>query len=145
MGSRRSSTPSRRGWRAEGGTSYRFAVAADPRLEHDWNALRTQEYEEIVEECETKFEREIEFEIFRNNLTASEAEEIEADLEKMRAWFARVTVRDVFGAPSRERAEAAIVRCAGLLEDFEQRVFLAETEEGPSLAPPAKLPWGETG
>ena len=130
---------------AEGGTSYRFAVAADARLEHDWNALRTQEYEEIVEECETKFEREIEFEIFRNNLTASEAEEIEADLEKLRAWFARVTVRDVFGAPSRERAEAAIVRCAQLLEDFEQRVFLAETEEGPSLAPPAKLPWGETG
>ena len=127
---------------AEGGISYRFEVAADARLEREWNALRTQEYEEIVEECETKFEREIEFEIFRENLTASEAEEIEADLEKIRSWFARVSARDVFGAPSRERAEAAIARCGELLEDFERRVFEAESESGPSLAPPAKLPWG---
>jgi hypothetical protein len=130
---------------AEGGTSYRFVVPADPRLEQEWNALRAQEYEEIVEECETKFEREIEFEIFRDNLTASEAEEIEADLEKIRSWFARVSARDVFGAPSRERAEAAIARCAELLEDFEHRVFLAESEDGPSLAPPTRMPWGETG
>jgi hypothetical protein len=130
---------------AEGGRSSRFLVADGERLEGEWNALRRQEYEEIVEECETKFEREIEFEIFRSNLTASEAEEIEADLEKIRAWFGRVSKRDVFGAPGRERAEAAIARCAQLLEDFERRVFEAESEEGPSLAPPAKLPWGETG
>jgi hypothetical protein len=130
---------------AEGGSSYRFEVCGGERLEGEWNALRRQEYEEIVEECETKFEREIEFEIYRGNLTAGEAEEIEADLEKIRAWFARVSERDVFGAPSRSRAEAAIARCAELLEDFERRVFEAESEEGPSLAPPAKLPWGETG
>jgi hypothetical protein len=130
---------------AEGGSSHRFIVDEGERLESEWNALRGQEYEEIVEECETKFEREIEFEIFRNNLTASEAEEIEADLEKIRAWFGRVSERDVFGAPGRARAEAAIARCAQLLEDFEQRVFEAESEDGPSLAPPAKLPWGETG
>jgi hypothetical protein len=130
---------------AEGGSSYRFAVDGDERLEAEWNALRRQEYEEIVEECETKFEREIEFEIFRNNLTAGEAEEIEADLDKLRSWFGRVSERDVFGAAGRDRAEAAIARCAQLLEDFERRVFEAESEEGPSLAPPAKLPWGETG
>jgi hypothetical protein len=124
---------------------WRFEVAGDERLEAEWNALRRQEYEEIVEECETKFEREIEFEIYRGNLTAGEAEEIEADLEKIRAWFGRVSERDVFGAPSRDRAEAAIARCAGLLEDFERRVYEAESEEGPSLQPPAKLPWGETG
>ena len=129
----------------EGGSSYRFVVDGDARLEADWNALRHQEYEEIVEECETKFEREIEFEIFRGNLTAGEAEEIEADLDKLRAWFARVDARDVFGAPARERAAAAIERCARQLEDFERRVFEAESEDGPSLAPPAKLPWGETG
>ena len=130
---------------AEGGSSYRFLVADDARLAGQWNALRRQEYEEIVEECETKFEREIEFEIFRSNLTAGEAEEIEADLEKIRAWFGRVSARDVFGAPGRERAEAAIARCAQLLEDFERRVFEAESESGPSLAPPARVPWGETG
>ena len=130
---------------AEGGSSHRFTVDGDERLEAEWNALRRQEYEEIVEECETKFEREIEFEIFRGNLTAGEAEEIEADLEKLRAWFARVEARDVFAAPGRERAADAIERCAHQLEDFERRVFEAESEDGPSLAPPAKLPWGETG
>jgi hypothetical protein len=56
-----------------------------------------------------------------------------------------VAARDVFGAPGRDRAEAAIARCAGLLEDFERRVYEAESESGPSLAPPARLPWGETG
>jgi hypothetical protein len=130
---------------AEGGSSHRFVVTADARLEAEWNALRRQEYEEIVEECETKFEREIEFEIYGGNLTASEAEEIEADLEKIRAWFGRVSARDVFGAPSRDRADAAIARCAELLEDFERRVYEAESESGPSLAPPTQLPWGETG
>src|SRR5262245_33168655 len=48
---------------AEGGSAYRFALGDEPRLADEWNALRRQEYEEIVEECETKFEREIEFEI----------------------------------------------------------------------------------
>ena len=46
---------------AEGGSSYRFVVSGGERLEAEWNALRRQEYDEIVEECETKFEREIEF------------------------------------------------------------------------------------
>ena len=134
---------------AEGGSSYRFAVPDIPsedgaRLEREWNALRTQEYLEIVEECETKFEREVAFEIFRENLTAGEAEEIEADLDKLRAWIARVGERDVFAAPGRDRAEAAIAKCSELLDDFVERVFHAEQEQGPSLAPPRDLPWGET-
>jgi hypothetical protein len=131
---------------AEGGTSYRFEIAdltaaKGDRLEAEWNALRSQEYAEIVEECETKFEREVAFEIFRENLTAGEAEEIEADLDKIRAWFARVAARDVFAAPGREQSQAAIVKCEGLLEDFVERVFHAESEDGPSLAPPADVPW----
>jgi hypothetical protein len=135
---------------AEGGSSYRFRVpdlpaASGERLRTEWNALRTHEYEEIVEECETKFAREVAFEIFRENLTASEAEEIEADLDKLRRWFARVTERDVFAAPARDRAEAAIEACSRLLDDFVERVFHAESEEGPSVAPPRDVPWGETG
>ena len=113
------------------------------RLQGEWNALRTQEYEEIVEECETKFEREIEFEIFRGNLTAAEAEEIEADLEKIKTWYERVRARDVFAVKGRERAETAIAKCERLLEDFVQRVYDAETEHGPSLQPPASSEWSE--
>jgi len=132
--------------RNQGGVVYRFPLAElsdedRARLEGEWNALRTQEYEEIVEECETKFEREIEFEIFRGNLTAAEAEEIEADLEKIKTWFERVSARDVFAVSGRARAEAAVVKCERLLEDFVQRVYDAETEHGPSLQPPAGSDW----
>jgi hypothetical protein len=134
--------------RGQGGVVYRFELSSlakqdDERMQAEWNALRTQEYEEIVEECQTKFEREIEFEIFRGNLTAAEAEEIEADLEKIKTWFERVCARDVFAVSDRGRAEAAIAKCERLLEDFVQRVYDAETEHGPSLEPPANADWSE--
>lgn len=134
----------------EGGSSYRFALGDLPtadraRLREEWTALRAQEYAEIVEECETKFVREVEFEIFRGNLTAGEAEEIEADLDKLRSWFARIVERDWFGAANRAQAQAAIARCETMLEDFMERVYEAESHDGPSLEPPADLPWGTTG
>jgi hypothetical protein len=134
--------------RNQGGVVYRFVLSdlSDEdraRLEGEWNALRTQEYEEIVEECETKFEREIEFEVFRGNLTAAEAEEIEADLEKIKTWFERVCARDVFAVEGRARAEAAIAKCELLLESFVQQVYDAETEHGPSLEPPSNPDWPE--
>src|SRR5690349_5662365 len=50
---------------------------------------RNKEYQEIIEECETKFVKEIEFERFRQNYTFEETEEISQDLEKIRRWFAR--------------------------------------------------------
>jgi hypothetical protein len=137
--------------RDEGGGSYRFALDAvddeqDTRLRGEWNALREQEYAEIVEECETKFAKEIEFEIFRGNLTAGEAEEIEADLEKIRTWFARIEARDLFGARKRTAAERAIRRASELLDDFVERVYRAEeVAGGPVLEPPVDLPWGSTG
>lgn len=133
---------------SEGGISYRFALseldeAQTDRLRAEWNALREQEYAEIVEECETKFAKEVEFEIFRGNLTAGEAEEIEADLDKIRAWFARVGERDLFAAANRPEAERAIARCGELLEDFVERVYRAEEiAGGPVLERPRDVPWG---
>jgi hypothetical protein len=132
----------------EGGTSYRFALdkldgAQQSRLQAEWNALREQEYAEIVEECETKFAKEIEFEIFRGNLTGGEAEEIEADLEKIRTWFARVGERDFFGTSGRAEAERAIAAAERLLEDFVERVYRAEElAGGPVLERPLDVPWG---
>jgi len=132
----------------DGGTVYRYTLhaldaAQQGRLVEEWNALRAQEFAEIVEECETKFTREVEFEIFRANLTAGEAEEIEADLDKIRGWFARVAARDWFTAPNRAAAEAAIAACEVLLDDFVQRVYLVEMADGPALEPPAALTWGD--
>jgi hypothetical protein len=135
--------------RTDGGTAYRFVLGdltpeQRARLEREWTALRVHEFAEIIEECETKFRREVEFEIFRGNLTGSEAEEIEADLEKIQVWFARVAERDWFGAANRAECEAAIAESQRLLEDFVERVFLAEAAGGPSLELPARLSWDES-
>lgn len=134
---------------AEGGVSWRFRLDRLPvemqeRLITDWNALRTHEYAEIVEECETRFLREVEFELFRKNLTASEAEEIEADLEKIQTWFARVSARDWFEVTARVEAQAAIGRCEAAYQEFVEQVYLAENQDGPSTDLPAELPWGTT-
>jgi hypothetical protein len=132
---------------AEEGTVYHYRLSDLPaeqgdRLIAEWNQVRDHEYAEIVEECETKFRREVEFELFRANLTGSEAEEIEADLEKIRAWFARVRARDVFDAGGRPAAEAAIEESQQLLDNFVERVFEAESAQGGlSLDLPAPLSW----
>lgn len=85
--------------------------------------LRNKEYAEIVEECATKFVREIEFEHFRRNYTFEESEEIAHDLEKIRRWFDRIVARDWFGASRRQEVESWIARCQALLDTFEQEVY----------------------
>lgn len=131
----------------EGGTSWRFpltdlAPEMGARLKSEWNALRTHEYAEIVEECRTKFKREIEFELFRGNLTAAESEEIEADLDKIKAWLERVVARDWFEADGRAEAESELVSCEAMLNDFTEKVFLAESQEGHVTSVPPEVPWG---
>jgi hypothetical protein len=86
-------------------------------------AQRTNEYAEIVEECETKFVKEVEFEHFRQNYTFEEAEEIEQDLDKIRRWFDRVLERDWFAADGRDEVESWLVRCQALLAGFEEEVY----------------------
>lgn len=133
---------------ALGGEYHRFrltdlSVAEEHRLREAWNALRSQEYAEITEECRMKFAKEVEFEIYRDNLTAAEAEELEADLDKIRSWFERVRARDWFGADGRAETESEIAASILLLDDFVERVFRRESDDGPSLVPPVDVPWGE--
>jgi ChrB-like protein len=132
-----------------GGTSHLFRLtdlssqqAADLRAA--WSSLRAHEYAEIIEECETKFLKEVDFEIFRDNLTSGEAEELEADLDKIRAWYQRVRSRDWFGAEHRLEVEAAIAKCETRLEEFTTLVFERESTEGPSLERPVEMEWGDT-
>lgn len=95
--------------------------------------LAARDYAEIVEECDTKFVKEIEFERFRGNYTYEEAEEIRHDLEKIRRWYRRVVARDWFDAPGRADVEARIATCEQLLEAFEEDVY-ARVEEGAAPA-----------
>ncbi|MCL2552767.1 MAG: hypothetical protein FWE15_01015 [Actinomycetia bacterium] len=82
-----------------------------------------KEYAEIVEECETKFFKEIEFERFRGNYTFEEAEEIRQDLEKLRRWLDKVEARDWMAADGRDTARRKVAECEKLLEQFEADVY----------------------
>ena len=88
-----------------------------------FRANSSKEYAEIVEECDTKFVKEIEFERFRENYTFEEAEEIRQDLEKLRRWLDRVEARDWMAADGRDEARQRVADCENLLEQFEADVF----------------------
>src|SRR6266702_3946592 len=87
------------------------------------------QYDEIIENCEVNFTKEIEFETFRQNFTYAEAEEIRHDLDKIRRWYDRVVERDWYGAEKREEALRWIERCEELLEGFEEKVFAAQATD----------------
>lgn len=106
-----------------------MAVADEERLIANFQSLRNKEYAEIVEECETKFVKEIEFEHFRQNYSFEEAEEISQDLEKIRRWFAKIVDRDWFTADGRAEVEEWIDRCAALLASFEETVYQRQGDD----------------
>jgi hypothetical protein len=125
---------------AAGGSSNLFAVSGtaerdDAALLAGFRELVAKQYAEIVEECETKFVKEIEFEYFRENFSYAEAEEIEQDLEKIRRWYAQVRSRDWFDAPGRDTVEGWIARCAELLDGFYATVH--QHAEGDTADPDA--------
>ncbi len=129
----------------DGGEALCMAVpqlrpADETKIIDAFRALRDKEYDELIEECATKFVKEIEFERFRNNYTFEETEEIAQDLEKIRRWFTRTVERDWFAAPRRAAAEAWIDRCQELLDAFEHDVYErdshAHTAQGPHTAMP---------
>ncbi len=100
-------------------------VEEDTRLTFvtGFRAQSAKEYAEIIEECDTKFVKEIEFERFRKNYTFEEAEEIRQDLEKLRRWLDRVEARDWMGADGRDVARQRVADCEVLLEQFEADVY----------------------
>jgi hypothetical protein len=119
---------------ALGGEYTRFEIPKLPPADEEkiiasFRTLRNKEYAEIVEECETKFVKEIEFEHFRQNYTFEEAEEIGQDLEKIRRWFARIVERDWFAADGRQAVAEWIERCQVLLDEFEQEVYRRQGDD----------------
>jgi len=103
----------------------------EARIIQSFRTQRALEYAEIIEECETKFVKEIEFEHFRENYTFEEAEEIEQDLDKIRRWFERVRGRDWFKAERRDEVETWLARCQGLLARFEEEVYRRNGSDSP--------------
>ncbi len=97
---------------------------AEAKIIDGFIAQSNLQYDEIIENCEVNFTKEIEFETFRQNFTYAEAEEIRQELDKIRRWYERVVERDWFGAAGREQALSRIGQCEKLLDEFEEKVFL---------------------
>jgi hypothetical protein len=92
------------------------------RLEQLFTAEREAEWKEFLSEC-GKFDKEIDKEIAIEKFTAAELDEEEQNLDRLRRWFRDLRGRDVFVAPSQERAEVRLKECTERLEDYAQRVF----------------------
>jgi hypothetical protein len=114
--------------------------AEEQKLIQQFQEQTSNHYQEIIENCEVNFTKEIEFETFRRNFTYEEAEEIRAEFEKICAWFDRVEQRDWFGAPNASKAKEWLRRCEKLLEEFEARVFEFQERSGnnAAVAPPRR-------
>lgn len=113
-----------------GGTATLFssvALAGDDTVTQPFQAARSDEYEEIVDRCEG-FVAEVEKEYAKAHFSYAELEENEVDHTKLENWLARIRSRDVFGAPGREQAEAAVAHCGQVLEAYAARVYAEEAD-----------------
>ena len=124
--------------RANGGAARMLRITFDDadeegRLVAELQAARDDEYGEVLDRVPA-FLSELRSERDRDRATYEEVEESEADLERFRAWLAKIDRRDYFGAPRRAEAHAAVERCARALEAFEADAFARDAQ------PPAAQP-----
>jgi DNA-binding transcriptional regulator PaaX len=92
-----------------------------------FQTARDDEYEEIVDKCQDFF-GQVAKEYTAEHFTFAELEENEEDLVKLRNWLAKVTDRDVFGAPGRVAALTAVAECERVLEEYAARVYAEQTD-----------------
>lgn len=92
-----------------------------------FQAARDDEYEEIVDKCQD-FLAGIEKELLAAHFSFAELEENEVDHVKLVNWLAKVKERDVFGAPGRAAADAALAKCGKALEAYAARVYAEEPD-----------------
>ena len=103
------------------------ALAGQQDIHAVFQAARDDEYEEIVDKCQD-FHAQLQKEYDAGHYTYAELEENEEDLVKLRNWLAKITERDVFGAPRRAATLEAIASCEQALEEYAARVYAEEAE-----------------
>ncbi len=102
-------------------------LAGESEVLARFQAARDDEYEEIIDKCRD-FMDQLDKEYRAEHFTYAELEENEEDLVKLRNWFAKITDRDVFGAPRRDATVEAIATCEQALEKYAARVYAEEGE-----------------
>jgi hypothetical protein len=114
-------------------------AADDGRLRAGWNQARSEEYGELISECE-KLVAEIDKEFRKQKFTLAELDEEEAELDKLRRWHERITARDVCGCGRAGAAEAAMEQASEALARYTPAVFdrtqgRTENENGVRVEP----------
>jgi hypothetical protein len=125
--------------RADGGAARVLRITfedanEEAHLVSELQAARDDEYGEVLERVPA-FLAELRTERDRDRATYEEVEESEADLERFRAWLAKIDRRDYFGAPRRADAHAAVERCAQALEAFESEAFARDARPAAEQPP----------
>jgi hypothetical protein len=125
--------------RANGGAARVLRIAfedadEEAQLVSELRAARDDEYGEVLDRVPA-FLAELRSERDRDRATYEEVEESEADLERFRAWLAKIDRRDYFGALRRGEAHAAVERCAKALEAFESEAFARDAQPGAERPP----------
>lgn len=116
-----------------GGQSLRV-VLSDPEelqwLREQFIAARDTEYGEVLERLPA-LSAELASERAKGRTTYAEVEESEADLDRFRAWMAKIERRDYFAAPLGDKARAAVSAAADELAVFEAEALHAEAPPEP--------------
>jgi hypothetical protein len=125
--------------RGQGGSARVLTIRFDDPAEEaqiiaELSSARDDEYGEVLERVPA-FLAELRSERDRDRATYEEVEESEADLERFRAWLAKIDRRDYFGAPRRADAHAAVERCAQALEAFESEAVARDAQPAAERPP----------
>jgi hypothetical protein len=103
-----------------------------------------EEYQEFLGQCRD-FHKELTEERKLRHFTFPELEENEAEMTKLRDWFAKAQARDFFVGKLRKQSEAALAACAKDFERFGDEVASAsgvtqQTSSGKSKPTPKLRP-----
>ena len=90
-----------------------------------FEADRAREYAEFSERCGGLL-AEIAKETRREKFTFAELEEVEADLEKLTGWLAKIKARDFFRGGHVDDATEILLSCRAAIDGFARSVYDAE-------------------
>ena len=87
-----------------------------------FNQMRDEEYREFINEC-VKYLKEVEKEIRIEKFTFAEMEEEEEEMNKLIAWYGKISARDTFDAPEGGRAKEILGQIQVAFERFADLVY----------------------
>lgn len=110
-----------------------FTEAVREDIVARFEAERSQEYNEFLEQCED-FIAEIEKETKKQKFTFAELEENEQNLQRLRKWIAKIQKRDYFKTKKSQEAAGAFQNCQQRLQSYTREVYQREGINAPAEA-----------